>query len=75
MRRLLNKSTLRILYERGLFSSQYLVAIDKLIKENKTRNETLIDYLREVLLDIYFIDTSASSIDFVELDNKVLNLF
>ena len=60
MYRLLHKSTLRQLYEQGLFSSEYLVAVEKVIKENKTRKDTSMDYLREVLLDLYFKDTSAS---------------
>ena len=56
MERLLSKSTLRTLYNEGLYKSQYLATIDKMMVARTEKDDALTVLPRELLIDLFFHD-------------------
>ena len=74
MSRLLDKSTLRKLYEHKLFSNPYLATIEAVMERNDESDDNSARYLKEFFVDLFFYCPENSE-DYSEINKKVLQIF
>ena len=74
MSRLLNKSTLRKLYEQKLFTTEYLATIEKVMQKDEKSDSVSAQKLKDFFIDLYFHRLENSE-DYNEINKKVYDIF